>query len=106
MDLVVDTGFTDDRGAVSVSLDQSSFGTVRQHLTEMQEIRIQGIGIRADFVASGVGSVSLPGLPESEIDTQIVAAGANLLGVCYFHRLPNHRLEWDFERRTMTISER
>lgn len=104
--LVVDTGFTHASGEVSVSLDHGYFQTVRGRLSRIQDYTIQSIGGRSEVVEGGVGVVSLPGLPASGIVTHIVDAGANLLGVSYFHRLPNHALEWDFERRTMTISER
>lgn len=55
---------------------------------------------------SGVGAIELAGLDESEMDTRIVESGANLLGVCYFHRLQGFQLTWDFSARTMTIVRR
>ncbi|HLC29639.1 MAG TPA: hypothetical protein VJM51_02525 [Dehalococcoidia bacterium] len=47
--------------------------------------------------------VALVGLEGSEVETRIVNAGANLLGVCYFHRLPEFSILWDMANRTMSI---
>ncbi len=105
LDLVVDTGFTHAQCRVRVGLDVNNFGAVRARLSDLGRSEIETFGISA-LVSSGTGDVQLEGLPASTVTTRILDAGDNVLGVCYFHRLPNHRLEWDFERRTMTISER
>ncbi len=55
------------------------------------------------MVESGIGRVALVGLDGSELETRIVNAGANLLGVCYFHRLPEFDVLWNLAGRTLRI---
>lgn len=105
-DLVLDTGFTDERGGVCVSLDGHAYRSVRGRLSELQDIRVQSIGGRVDFFECGVSEVALQGLTVLVARAQIVKAGANLLGVCFFHHLPGYGLDWDFSARTMTIARR
>lgn len=71
-------------------------GLVEQYIGDPSPIR----------TPMGVADVSIDGLDESEIETHVARLQANLLGVCYFHRLPDFELHWDFAARTMLIRHR
>ena len=103
LDLLVDTGFTHDGCLIGVALDEASYRGVRSRLRNFVDVSLRSLGPASRFAESGIGVVALVGLEGSEVETRIVNAGANLLGVCYFHRLPEFSILWDMANRTMSI---
>jgi hypothetical protein len=63
----------------------------------------QYIGATSVSTPIGIARVSIDGLDDSEIETRIARLSDNLLGVCYFHRLPGFELHWTFATRVMVI---
>ena len=103
IDLLLDTGFTSPGCATGVGLDTASFRRVRQQLQQPTRVLVDGFQGPQVPAQGGLGIVELLGLDGSRLETLIINVGANLLGVCYFHRLSGFRVVWDLAARTMSI---
>ena len=53
-----------------------------------------------------MGTARIEGLEDSEVETYIAEVGDNLLGVCYFQRLPGYEIIWDLEAGQMRIAKK
>lgn len=106
-DVLIDTGLTNPDCLVGVGLDNESYHAVRPYLRYLHDIAMEGVGGREpDWVLGGLGRVRIEGLDGSEVETYVAEAGDNLLGVCYFHRLPGYELIWDLEAGEITIRKK
>ncbi len=103
VDLLVDSGFTQSQCLVGVELEAASYDVVRLRLRDRFDIQVQSGGGELRWTESGIGSVEVVGLDSSLTYTPVARGAANLLGVCYFHRLPAFHLSWDLAARTMTL---
>lgn len=106
VDLLIDTGFTSPQCRTGVGLDAVTFQRLRQQLGPMRPSLVSGMAASPSTMPTGSGVVSLLGLDDSSVETRVVDVGVNVLGVCYFHRLPGYRLTWDLRARTITIEPR
>lgn len=104
VDLILDSGFTDVACQVGVALDAANYGAIRRGLHHVADIPLRSLDAVSRPAESGIATVTLVGLDGSEIETRIVNAGENLLGVCYLHRLSGFTVSWDLASRTMRIS--
>lgn len=104
VDLVLDTGFVHDGCRIGVALDAANFREVRSRLRGLATAAIRSLDPEQRPVDSGIGTVSLVGLDGSEVETRIVNAGENLLGVCYFHHLTEFSVFWDLAGQVMIIT--
>gem|GEM_PF-3275393 len=102
-DLLIDSGFTQAGCQTGVALDEATFLVVRSRLRNLTKVEVRSLQEEPQMVESGIGRVALVGLDGSELETRIVNAGANLLGVCYFHRLPEFDVLWNLAGRTLRI---
>jgi predicted aspartyl protease len=69
------------------------------------DIRVNGVAVAVQ-IDTGMTQANCEigvALDGSEIETRIVRLESNLLGVCFFHRLPGFDVHWDLGARTMTI---
>ena len=104
VDLLLDTGFTNDECLMGVSLDEASYRTVESRLHDFADVAVHSVDPEPRVVESGICVVELAGLDDSQVETRILNAGENLLGVCYFHRLTDFTVSWDLAGRTMHIA--
>lgn len=106
-DAIIDTGMTQPDCLVGIGLDSQSYRSTRAHLRQFQRIEMRGIGSDTpDFIQVGLGRVAIEGLDDSEIETYIADVGENLVGVCYFQKLPGYEIVWDLEAGEMTIRKK
>lgn len=104
---VIDTGMTSPDCLIGVGLSEENYRVVRPHLRVMRRIEMQGVGNYSPIrVRGGVGTVRIEGLEDSEVETYIAEVGDNLLGVCYFQRLPGYEIIWDLEAGQMRIAKK
>ena len=107
LNALIDTGTTNPDCTIGVGLDTVNYRAVSPYLRDFQTIAMEGVGSHgSDRVLGGMGRVSIEGLDDSEVETYVAEAGDNLLGVCYFHRLPGYELIWDLEAGEMTIRKK
>jgi predicted aspartyl protease len=100
----IDTGMTEPNCAVGVALGPTDFDRLAASFTRQRLIGVEvATGPLADPVLTAMARVSIDSLDGSEIETHIARLGSNLLGVCFFHRLPGFEVHWNLASRTMTI---
>jgi predicted aspartyl protease len=100
----IDTGLTQASCEIGVALRSTDFDRL---LSSFGQRSLSGLEIATgpvtEFIPTATARVSIDDLDDSEIETQIVRLESNLLGVCFFHRLPGFEVHWDLASRAMTI---
>jgi hypothetical protein len=104
MKVQLDTGMTQEACEVGLGLTIEAYDRLAPQLESLRSVEYETVGRpMPDSIFTAVGRVSIDGLDNSEIQTRIARIDANILGVCFFHRLPGFELVWDLTSRTMTI---
>jgi len=99
----IDTGMTQPSCVVGLGLRADDFERLALMLPpagSVQQLTGTPLPVSVPMLS---GRVSIEGLDNTEIETNIARLSDNLLGVCYFHHLPEFELYWDFAARAMTI---
>jgi predicted aspartyl protease len=98
----IDTGMTQPACEIGLGLAPADFDRVRPSLRQIELVE-HDIGEESQTTVAGIGRVRIDSLDGSEIETRIARLHSNLLGVCFFHRLPGFEVHWDLASRAMTI---
>jgi len=92
---------------IGVGLDGENYQAVSRHLRSFRRIEMEGVGQHVpEWILAGLGKVSIEGLEDSEVETYVAEVGDNLLGVCYFQRLPGYEVVWDPQAGEMIIRKK
>jgi predicted aspartyl protease len=100
----VDTGMTQEACEVGLALTHEDFDRLSRSRESLHSVAYEGAGLSApSTIPTMAARVSIEGLDDAAIETRIARIGSNIVGVCFFHRLPGFELVWDFASRTMII---
>lgn len=102
----IDTGMTRTNCEIGLSLTPFDFDRVGLASQPRLVERYGAEGGAVINVRVAIGRIGIDGLDGSDIETRIARLNSNLLGVCFFHRIPEFEMHWDFASRAMTIRRR
>jgi hypothetical protein len=100
---VIDTGFTHPRCETGLCVETVLYDQFTPYLRDQQAIQAFAVGDRPHLFRSGIVKAEIVGLADSAVETRILDAGSNLVGVCFFTRLASYRVAWNPGDRTMRL---